>query len=74
MMPASSQQKLIHYHSTGYHTPEGQNLIPHHHKNLKYKFRAIPVVVEKLLKKKMKTEKGNTSTGTDRKTQLKRNI
>jgi hypothetical protein len=65
--------KLIHYHSTRYHIPEGQNLIPHHRKNLKYKFSVIPVVVEKLLKK-IKTEKGHTSTGTDRKTQLKRNI
>jgi len=46
-------------------------LIPHHHKNLKYKFSVIPVTVEEL-SKKMKTEKGNTA-GTDRKTQLKRN-
>jgi len=48
-------------------------LIPHHHKNLKYKFSVTPVVVEELLKK-LKTEKGNTTTGTDRKTQMKRNI
>jgi hypothetical protein len=46
-------------------------LIPQNHKNLKYKFSVIPVPVEELLKK---TQKGNTTTGTDRKTQLKRNI
>jgi hypothetical protein len=52
MHPACSQQKLIYYHSTRYHTPEGQNFIPHHHKNPKYKFSVIPVVVEELLQEK----------------------
>jgi len=57
MQPESSQQKLIYYHSTRYHIPEGQNLIPHDHKNLKYKFSVIPVVGEELLNKNENRER-----------------
>jgi len=57
MQPASSQQKLIYYHSTRYHIPEGQTLIPHHNKNLKYKFSVITVVAEELLKKNENRER-----------------